>query len=344
MTKTMKAIGFKKHLPIEANDSLQLFELPITNPSGHDLLVKISAISVNPVDVLVRNSGHDLKNPKIIGWDAVGTVEMVGDKVTLFKPGDKVFYAGDFKRSGSDSQYQLVDERIVGVAPKTLSDAQIAAMPLTSLTAFEALFEKLEISPDDPDNKKNTILIINGAGGVGSVATQLARWANLNIIATASRSESIDWVKKNGAQLIVNHHKNLVTEVHKLGYEYVDYILELNNLDMHWDEMSELIKPDGKIASITENHRPIDLKKITKKRATFSWEWMYSKSYYQTPNMISQHYILNQIGELLDKKIIHSTLAKELTPITVDNLKKAHELVESNHMIGKVVLSDFSKI
>ena len=337
----MKAIGFLEHLPIQDTNSLIEFSEPIPQAHGHDLLVKISAISVNPVDVIVRKSGHKkLIQPKVIGWDAVGTVTEIGEDVTLFQKGEKVFYAGSFIRPGSNSEYQLVDERIVGHAPKNLTDAEIAVMPLTSLTAWEVIFEQLEIDPTDKNNQQKTILIINGSGGVGSIATQLAHWAGLKVIATASRTETISWVQQNGADLIANHRKNLVSEIHNLGFKYVDYILGLNDLDGHWQEISQLIKPHGKIVSITENHRPIDLKKLTKKRATFAWEWMYSKSYYQTPDMITQHEILEQIATMLDENIIHSTLTKELSPINADNLKKAHQLVESNHMIGKVVVSN----
>lgn len=334
----MKAIGFKEHLPINQNNDLIEFETPTPIAKGHDLLVKISATSVNPVDIGVRKSGHStLKHPKIIGWDAVGTVVDIGNQVNLFKKGDRVFYAGSFLRSGSDSEYQLVDERIVGSAPENLTDSEASAMPLTSLTAWEALFEQLEIDPQANNTDKN-ILIINGSGGVGSIATQLAHWAGLHVIASASRPETISWVKNHGADQTVNHRNNLVDEVHQLGYKYVDYILELNDIDGHWDEMSELIKPNGRIASITENRHPINLKKLTKKRAKFAWEWMYSKSYYQTPDMITQHQILNRIAALLDEGILKSTLTKELSPITVDNLKLAHQLVETNHMIGKVVV------
>ncbi|MFH5811966.1 zinc-binding alcohol dehydrogenase family protein [Companilactobacillus sp. FL22-1] len=334
----MKAIGFKEHLKITDPNSLIEFETPTPTAKGHDLLVKVQAVSVNPVDVGVRKSGHGvLQRPKIIGWDAVGTVVAIGEEVSLFQPDDQVFYAGSFVRPGSDSQYQLVDERITGRAPKNISLAQAAAMPLTSLTAWEALFEQLAIDYQ-ADNQGKTILIINGSGGVGSIATQLAHLAGLNVIASASRPETIRWVKEHGADQTVNHRRDLVKEVHQLGYKYVDYILELNDLDGHWSEMAELIKPGGRITSITENKRPINLKRLTKKRATFVWEWMYSKSYYQTPDMITQHQILDKVSELLDTGIIKSTLTKELTPINVKNLKLAHQLVETNHMIGKIVV------
>ncbi|OUN42967.1 alcohol dehydrogenase [Limosilactobacillus reuteri] len=338
----MKAIGFSEHLDIKDPKSLFEFETPKPTPKGHDLLVKVNAVSVNPVDVGVRRSGHrKLSKPKIIGWDACGIVEKVGSQVSLFSPGDRVYYAGSFKRSGSNSEYQLVDERIVGNAPKSLTDAQAAAMPLTSLTAYEALFEQLSLSQDKTSNEGKTILIINGAGGVGSVATQLASNTGLTVIATASRPESINWVKSHGATDVVNHRKNLVNEVHKLGYKYVDYILELKDIDSHWKEMCELIKPEGAIASITENRRPINLRLLTPKKAIFAWEWMYTKSYYHTPDMQSQHDILNKIATLIDNSELQCTLTQLLSPINADNLREAHNLVENGHMIGKVVVTDW---
>lgn len=338
----MKAIGFSEHLDIKDPKSLFEFETPKPTPKGHDLLVKVNAVSVNPVDVGVRRSGHrKLSKPKIIGWDACGIVEKVGSQVSLFSPGDRVYYAGSFKRSGSNSEYQLVDERIVGNAPKSLTDAQAAAMPLTSLTAYEALFEQLSLSQDKTSNEGKTILIINGAGGVGSVATQLASNAGLTVIATASRPESINWVKSHGATDVVNHRKNLVNEVHKLGYKYVDYILELKDIDSHWKEMCELIKPEGAIASITENRRPINLRLLTPKKAIFAWEWMYTKSYYHTPDMQSQHEILNKIATLIDNSELQCTLTQSLSPINANNLREAHSLVENGHMIGKVGVADW---
>ena len=214
-------------------------------------------------------------------------------------------------------------------------------MPLTSLTAYEALFEQLSLSQDKTSNEGKTILIINGAGGVGSVATQLASNAGLTVIATASRPESINWVKSHGATDVVNHRKNLVNEVHKLGYKYVDYILELKDIDSHWKEMCELIKPEGAIASITENRRPINLRLLTPKKAIFAWEWMYTKSYYHTPDMQSQHDILNKIATLIDNSELQCTLTQLLSPINADNLREAHNLVENGHMIGKVVVTDW---
>ncbi|KRM35028.1 alcohol dehydrogenase, zinc-binding protein [Agrilactobacillus composti DSM 18527 = JCM 14202] len=342
MTKYMEAIGFTKHLPISQADSLVAFELPMPSPEAHDLLVQVTGISVNPVDVGVRQSGSAvLAQPKVIGWDAVGTVVKTGADVTLFQPGDRVFYAGSFKRPGSNSAYQLVDERIVGHAPQKLSDAQAAAIPLTALTAWEGLFEQLEIDPTAKKrNEQKTILIINGSGGVGSMATQLAHWAGLKVIASASRPETIQWVKAHGADQTVNHRHDLVQEVKKLGYSYVDYIFELNNLDAHWTEMARLIKPGGRIASITENRKLVDLKQLTKKRAKFAWEWMFSKSYFQTEDMQSQHDILEKVAHLLDSGQLVTTMTQTFSPINVANLKKAHAIVESNHEIGKVTLTN----
>ena len=338
----MKAIGFKKHLKIDDPESLIDFDMEKPTAKGHDLLVKVNAVSVNPVDVGVRKSGHMvLKTPKVIGWDACGVVEEVGSKVSLFKQGDRVFYAGSFIRSGSDSEYQLVDERIVGHAPETLKDNEAAAMPLTSLTAYEALFEQMDLTWNQENNQHKTILIINGAGGVGSVATQLAHLAGLTVIATASRPDSIKWTQGHGADYVVNHHEDLVKQVRKLGFKYVDYILELKDLDGHWKEMCELIKPEGHIVSITENHRPINLRLLTKKKAHFSWEWMYTKSYYQTDDMITQHDILDKIAQMLDNGNLRCTMTKSLIPLNATNLRKAHKLVESGHMTGKVVVSDW---
>ncbi|MYV16038.1 zinc-binding alcohol dehydrogenase family protein [Furfurilactobacillus milii] len=338
----MNAIGFKKHLPIEDQESLIDFTEPMPISKGHDLLVHVHATSVNPVDIGVRRGGHAiLETPKVIGWDAEGIVESVGEKVTLFKPGDRVFYAGSFKRPGSDSEYQLVDERIVGNAPKAFNDAQVAAMPLTSLTAWEALFEQLQIDYMDRDtNSQHTILIINGAGGVGSIATQLAHFAGLKVIATASNEESNQWVLDHGADFVVDHSTDLVKQLHNLEFQDVDYILGLSHLDEHWNEIASLIKPHGRIASITENRRPIDLKKLTKKRATFAWEWMYSKSYFQTEDMSSQHEILNAIANLMDQGIVKSTLTKTLSPINAANLREAHRIIETNHNIGKIVVTN----
>lgn len=338
----MRAIGFTQNLPITDEHSFLEFFEPQPTPTGHDILVKIVATSVNPVDTAVRRGTTEtLAQPKVVGYDAYGIVDAVGDAVSLFHPGDRVRYAGSFKRPGTDSEYHLVDERIVGPAPQSLNPAQAAAMPLTALTAWEALFEQMHLSIDTPKaNAGKTILIINGAGGVGSMATQLAHLAGLTVIATASRPETIAWTQAHGADQVVNHRQDLVPQVQALGYPTVDYILELSNLNQHWPEITSLIRPSGTIVSITGSDTPIDLRALKQKRATFAWEWMFTKSFFGTPDMLSQHDTLTRVAQLVDAGDLVTTLTKTLSPINATNLRQAHELVESNRMIGKVVLTN----
>ncbi len=334
----MKAIGFKQSLPITEAESFIEFELDKPVPGDRDLLVKIKAVSVNPVDFKIRqNSAKDmvLAEPKIIGWDAVGTVESVGKSVTLFNPGDEVYYAGDLTRSGSNAEYQLVDERIVGRKPSKLSDTEAAAMPLTTLTAWEVLFDRFHI--DDRDKGK-TVLVLGGAGGVGSIAIQLAKKiAGLHVIATASRPETQKWCRQMGADVVVNHH-HLIDEMHAAGYKEVDFIIDLVDINGYWDIVAQLIKAQGHIASITGSSVPIALNKLKNKSVTFSWELMYTRSMYQTNDMIEQHHILNKVAGLLDKGTLLHTLQKTFNGFTVDNLKEAHRLQESGKSIGKTVI------
>lgn len=257
----MKAIGLHEYLPIEEEDSLIDIEVERPVAVGRDILVKINAISVNPVDAKVR-SPKDKKEDvaKILGWDASGVVVQTGEGCTLFKEGDEVFYAGSITRQGTYSEYHLVDERIVGKKPKTLSDTESAAIPLTAITAWEGLFERLGINyAKKSENTFKNILIIGGAGGVGSIAIQLAKWAGLNVIATASRDETIEWVKNFGADHTINHHKPLKEQLQSLGFNDVDYIFCLNNTDQHWHGIGEVIKPQGKICSIVENEHPLEM-------------------------------------------------------------------------------------
>ena len=335
----MKAVGFKTSLPITAPDSFVDFELDKPSPKGHELLIKISARAVNPVDYKIRqNSAKDttLELPKIIGWDACGVVEAVGENVTLFKVGDEVFYAGDLNKPGCNAEFQLVDERIVGRKPKNLSNEAAAAMPLTSLTAWEILFDRIRISAEK--DKGKTVLIIAGAGGVGSVAIQLAKKiAGLNVVATASRPQSIAWCRQMGADVVVNH-QNLIEEVRNAGFEYVDFILDFVDTNGYWDAMAELIKPQGHIASITGSATPIALNKLKSKSASFSWEFMYTRSMFQTEDMIQQHYILNKMANLLDEGIIKHTLTQTLNGLSAETLKLAHEQLESGTTIGKLAI------
>ena len=335
----MKAVGFKTSLPIIENDSFIDFEIEKPTPADRELLVSIKAISVNPVDYKIRqNSAKEtvLETPKIIGWDAVGVVEAVGENVTLFNIGDEVMYAGDLTKQGSNAEYQVVDERIVGRKPKPLSDNDSAVIPLTALTAWEILFDRMRLNPEK--DKGKSILIIAGAGGVGSIAIQLAKkLLGLKVIATASRPESIEWCKQLGADFVVNH-KNLVQEVQESGFQTVDFILDFVDTNFYWDSMAELIKPQGHIASITGSASPVVLNKLKTKSVSFSWEFMYTRSMFQTEDMIEQHHILNKIADLYDEGILVSTLKTTLHGLSAETLKKAHTQLESGTTIGKLAI------
>ena len=335
----MKAIGFKKSLPITDTTSFILFETEKPVPTERNLLVKIEAISVNPVDFKVRQNSAketELEIPKIIGWDAVGIVEEIGSAVTLFKKGDKVFYAGELTKPGSNAEYQLMDERIVGLAPKNSSTAEAAALPLTALTAWEILFDRIRISKEK--DKGKSILIIGGAGGVGSIAIQLAKKvAGLTVITTASRPETIQWCKDLGADYVVNH-SDLLNEMQLIGFKQVDFILDFVDVNGYWDVMAELIKPQGHIASITGSATPVALNKLKNKSVSFSWELMFTRAMFNTDDMIEQHIILTKIADLIDKKEIRSTLKTVLKGFTVENVKQAHAMLESGKTIGKIVI------
>lgn len=335
----MKAVGLYKYLPIDDAEALIDVEIDSPRPQGRDLLVEVKAISVNPVDTKVRTPKADLEeSPKILGWDAAGTVIAVGDAVEHFAVGDKVFYAGDITRPGSNSEYQCVDERIVGHMPQSLSFASAAALPLTSITAWEGLFERLGIDHHGADAGKS-ILIINGAGGVGSIASQLAKkLAKLNVIATASRTETTDWCRKHGADHCINHHQPMDKELEALGLKQVDYIFCLNDTDQHWQMMCQLIAPQGKICSIVETKEPVDLDLLKSKSATFVWEFMYTRSMYQTEDMAAQQKLLDTVAEHVDQGTLVSTVNEVISPINAQNLRKAHKQLESGSTIGKLVL------
>lgn len=335
----MKAIGFKRSLPITEPDSFIEFETEKPSPDGVDLLVRVQANSVNPVDYKIRESAArdaELDSPKVIGWDAVGVVEAVGEAVEKFKVGDEVYYAGDLTRSGSNAEFQLVDERIVGHKPKNLSIAEAAAIPLTGLTAYESLFDRIKINPKT--DKGKTVLILAGAGGVGSIAIQLAKkLANLTVIATASRTESAQWCKELGADFVVNHH-NLKEELEKIGHSQVDFILDFVDLEGYWETAAEIIRPQGHIVSITQSSSPLNLNILKAKSVSFSWELMYTRSMFSTPDIARQHQILNHLAELLDNGTIRTTLTTTLKGFSSDNLKEAHRLQESGKTIGKTVI------
>jgi len=301
-------------------------ELPKPSPAGRDLLVKVEAISVNPVDTKQRKQATA---SKILGWDAAGTVEATGKDATLFKPGDAVYYAGDVTRPGCDSEYHLVDERIVGRKPKSLDFAQTAAMPLTSITAWESFYERMKVVSG------RSMLIIGGAGGVGSIGIQLAKASGLSVIATASRPETVAWVQELGADQVVNHRENLVSQIKKP----VDYIANFSgDLDGYWSAMAELVAPQGAMVAIVGNAKPMAMDVVRSKSATMCWELMFTRPRFQTPDMIEQHRLLNEVAARLDAGKLKCTLKETLSPISGANLKKAHERLESGTMIGKLVL------
>lgn len=338
----MKAVGLRNYLGLDHPESLLDVELPEPVPSGHDLKVAVKAIAVNPVDTKERIRGTKTEDPpRVLGWDAAGVVQSVGEKVTLFRPGDEVFYAGDVTRPGSNAEYQLVDERIVGHKPKSLSFAEAAALPLTSLTAWEALFDRLHIDTQGA-HRDRTVIIVGGAGGVGSIAIQLAkRVASLKVIATASRSESAAWCRELGADEIVDHSGDLVAQLQNSKIAGVDYALITHDPDKHFPAIVNALLPQGLIASILAFKQPPDLSPLFRKSGGIVWELMFTRPMCNTRDMIQQHHILNRVSQLLDARDIRSTLNNVIGKINAANLKNAHAQLESGSAIGKLVLEGF---
>ncbi|WP_141604441.1 zinc-binding alcohol dehydrogenase family protein [Terrilactibacillus laevilacticus] len=335
----MKAVGLTKYLPISDPESLVDITIAKPHATGHDILVKVKAISINPVDVKVRApKDKEEQDPKILGWDVAGVVEEVGEEVTLFQPGDEVYYAGSIDKPGCYSEYHLVEENIAARKPTTLSFAEAAALPLTTITAWEALFDRLGVSKSKDINKGKSILIINAAGGVGSIATQLASYFGLTVIGTASRPETVEWSKKHGAHLVINHHEDFIPQLEKEGISSVNYILCLHSTDMHWDQMAKVIAPQGHIASIVETEEPLDLDLLKSKSASFAWEFMFTRALFQTEDRIEQHRLLDEVAKLVDQGIIKTTINEQLRGINASTLRTAHKIVESNQMIGKLVV------
>lgn len=335
----MKAIGYKENLPIEDIKSLQDVELAIPKATGKDILVEIKAISVNPADYKVR-AGMPVQGDdwKVIGWDATGVVKEVGEDVTLFEVGDEVWYAGDFTRQGSYAQFQVVDERIVGKKPASLSYAEAAALPLTSLTAWEMLFDRLEVAKNDASK---SILVIGAAGGVGSILVQLAKkLTKLNIIATASREETTAWLKELGADSVINHRNKLSEEFEKYSLPAPEYVVSLNATEQHVDEIAKLIKPQGKFGFI-DDPKSLNVMPFKGKAVSTHIELMFTRSMFQTEDMIEQHHILNKVSELIDSKTIKTTLGENFGTINAKNLRKAHAFLETGKAKGKIVLEGF---
>src|SRR5450432_275392 len=334
----MKAVGYRKSLPIEEADSLIDFETAKPEPKGRDIRVAVKAISANPVDYKVRKRAAPPEGEtKILGYDAAGIVDAVGPDVTLFKVGDEVFYAGSIQRQGTNAEFHLVDERIVGAKPKTLSFAQAAALPLTSITAWELLFDRLGAVPGKSVDPR-TLLIVGGAGGVGSILIQVARrLTGLTVIATASRPESQKWCLELGAHAVVDHAKPMKEQIDALKFPPVALIASLTHTEQHYKALADIIAPQGKFGLI-DDPREFNVSVFKGKAISIHWESMFTRSSFQTPDMIEQHHLLNLVAGLIDKGALRTTLDQTFGTINAANLKRAHALLESGKSRGKIVL------
>ncbi len=337
----MKAVGYFTPSPIAADQALVDLDIPEPVPGPRDLKVRIEAVSVNPVDTKVRAGvAPPDGSPKILGWDAAGVVTAIGAEVTLFRPGDEVFYAGSIARPGTNAEFHTVDERIVGAKPRSLSWAEAAAMPLTAITAWELLFDRLGVAPGKaPDSR--SLLVIGGAGGVGSMLIQLAaRLTGLTVIATASRPETQAWCRELGAHHVVDHARDLVAELAAIGHPQVDLVASLTATDRHYPGIIPAIRPQGKFALIDD---PKTLDIVPLKRASISthWELMFTRSLFETPDMIAQHRLLNEVSALVDAGVIRTTATETLGRIDAATLRRAHQAIESGSTRGKIVLAGF---
>lgn len=335
----MKAIGYRHNLPISDPRSLEDVELPVPSPKPRDLLVRVSAISVNPVDTKIRKARPPAEGQvEVLGWDAVGVVEAVGEEVSLFKVGDRVYYAGAINRPGANSELHVVDERIVARAPRLLDDAAAAALPLTSITAYELLFDRLRIAKGG--GARQTLLVVGGAGGVGSILIQLARQlTQLEIIATASRPETRQWCLKLGAHAVIDHRRPLSTELRTAGVGQVDFVAALTQTGQHYEQIVESLKPQGAMAVIDDD--PLDVMKLKTKSISLHWELMFTRSLFETPDMGEQGRLLGEVAELVDAGRILSTVNHRLGSINAEHLRHAHALLESGKAQGKIVLAGF---
>ncbi len=337
----MKAVGYNEAGAIERPDALLDLDVDAPRPGARDLLVRVKAVSVNPVDVKVRGSSARTDGtPRILGFDAAGVVEAVGPDVTLFKVGDEVFYAGDLTRQGTNAELHAVDERIVGHKPSSLNWAEAAALPLTAITAWELLFDRLR-APYGSKRAAGSLLVINGAGGVGSILIQLARrLTGLTVIATASRPETIEWVTKMGAHHVIDHHKPIDEELARIGHPEVDYVAGLTASERYLPLFPKIVAPQGHIALI-DDPKSLDIVPLKRKAITVAWELMFTRPMYATPDMIEQHKLLEEVSHLVDVGVLRTTLTRTLSPINAENLRAVHGIVESGTAIGKTVLEGF---
>jgi zinc-binding alcohol dehydrogenase family protein len=335
----MKAVAYTHARPVGHDEALLDVELPDPAPRHHDILVEVKAVSVNPVDTKVRRRSDPVGEPRILGFDAAGIVSAVGSDVTLFGVGDAVWYAGSIARPGSNSELQLVDERIVGHKPASLSYADAAALPLTTITAWEMLFDRLQI-PLSP-HREGALLIIGGAGGVGSIAIQLARQlTGVTVIATASRPETREWCLSLGAHEVVDHSADLAAELKRVDIGAVEYVFSTNATDRHWKAIVEAVAPQGAVGLI-DDPEPVDVRALKQKSASLHWELMFTRSLFATPDMIEQHRLLEAVAHLVDQGRIRTTLAEHFGRIDANNLRRAHALIESGRARGKIVLEGF---
>ncbi|WP_296225873.1 zinc-binding alcohol dehydrogenase family protein [Ralstonia sp. UBA689] len=340
----MKAVAYYESLPIDAPNALVDITLPEPTPGPRDLLVEVRAISVNPVDVKVRAGMPPVDSqPRVLGWDAAGVVRAVGADVSLFKPGDVVWYAGALQRPGTNSELHVVDERLVGTMPATLGFAQAAALPLTAITAWELLFDRLQVPKASTPSGK-TLLIVGAAGGVGSMLVQLARrLTGLTVIGTASRPETAAWVRELGAHHVIDHTQPLAAELRRIGFPHggeVDYVAGLNQTEHHFEQIVEALKPQGRLALI-DDPAQLDVRKLKAKSVSLHWEFMYTRSMFNTDDQIEQHRLLNRVAALIDEGALRSTVNEQFGTINAANLKRAHAFIESNRARGKVVLEGF---
>ena len=335
----MKAIAYTQHgLPINDPQALIELELPAPQPGPRDLLVAVQAISVNPVDTKIRRNAA-VTEPRVLGWDAVGVVQAVGSEVTLFKAGDAVYYAGDLTRPGSNSELHLVDERIAALKPKSLDNANAAALPLTSITAWELLFDRLAIPQGGGEGQ--SLLIIGAAGGVGSILTQLARQlTRMTVIGSASRPETQAWVQQLGAHHVIDHSRSIPEELARIGVGQVTHVISLTHTDTRFAELIEALKPQGHLALI-DDPQTLDVTPMKRKSLSLHWELMFTRSMYQTEDMIEQHTLLTRVAELIDSGVLKTTLGEHYGTINAANLRRAHELLESGKAQGKIVLEGF---
>ena len=337
----MKAVGYRNAGPVSDSQALEDIELAVPSPTGRDIRVAVRAVSVNPVDTKIRRGVAPSPGEyKVLGWDAAGVVDAVGPEATLFKPGDEVFYAGSLDRPGTNSALHIVDERIVGRKPRNLNFAQAAALPLTAITAWEALFDRLKVTDPTPEGG-GSILVVGGAGGVGSIAIQILRQlTGLTIIATASRPETQAWVKEMGAHHVVDHRNPLNEELGRLGLPAPGFVFSTTETDKHLDAIVELMAPQGRFCLI-DDPPPLDIMKLKRKSLSLHWELMFTRPLYGTADIEEQHRLLNRVSAMVEESKIRTTMSAHFGAITAANLLKAHALIESGSARGKIVLEGF---